>query len=290
MFRYLIIGIHGLSNKPPASRLKAWWTEAIVEGLRRNLERSGGIAFDLAYWADLMYDAPLDPDPEPYAPAAGTGPLPRRQDSSRRRIKDQSKAAAVGLADKTTAVPGLGRIVDEVIERKAPDLHAYYHDPDQRLRIQQKLSDALAAAHQAGQHILLIAHSMGSIVAFDVLSTIESTLPGFRVHHLITVGSPLGFHQVKKKIRAEDVPLRVPETVEAWTNLADRKDKVASDTRLRTDYKSNRRGVGVVDRLVINGYVAPPPPGHEGKPNPHKIYGYLRTPELSEAIDRFITA
>jgi hypothetical protein len=105
------------------------------------------------------------------------------------------------------------------------------------------------------------------------------------------MGSPLGFHKVKERIRAEGLPLRVPETVGQWTNLADRKDKVASDTLLRTDYRSNRQGVGVVDRLVINGYTAPPQkPGHEGKPNHHKIYGYLRTPELSEAIDEFVTA
>jgi len=34
---------------------------------------------------------------------------------------------------------------------------------------------------------------------------------------------------------------------------------------------------------VINGYV-----GRSGKANPHKIYGYLRTPEMSEHIAEFI--
>jgi hypothetical protein len=131
---------------------------------------------------------------------------------------------------------------------------------------------------------MLIAHSMGSIVAFDVLSAIESEVTGFRVQHFVTVGSPLGLHEVKKRIREEGLPLRVPEAVDHWTNFADRKDKVALDSWLHTDYGRNSRGIGLVDQVVINGYVSP-----SGKPSHHKIYGYLRTPEVSEAIYEFMT-
>jgi hypothetical protein len=40
-------------------------------------------------------------------------------------------------------------------------------------------------------------------------------------------------------------------------------------------FEPNDRGVCVEDKIVINGYRS-----LEEKPNHHKIYGYLRTPEL----------
>jgi hypothetical protein len=126
---------------------------------------------------------------------------------------------------------------------------------------------------------MLIAHSMGSIVAFDVLSAVESEITGLSIQHFVTVGSPLGLHEVKERIRKEGLPLQVSDAVVRWTNFANRKDKVALDSRLHTDFRANSRGVGVVDQVVINGYVSP-----SGKPSHHKIYGYLRTPEVSLAI------
>jgi pimeloyl-ACP methyl ester carboxylesterase len=127
---------------------------------------------------------------------------------------------------------------------------------------------------------MLIAHSMGSIIAYDVLAAAGRTLPGLRVSHFVTVGSPLGLSPVKEILAA---PLRVPECVERWGNLADPRDHVARwDTRLSSDFRENSAGAAISDHLVVNGYVSP-----SGKPNPHKIYGYLRTPEMSERIASF---
>jgi hypothetical protein len=121
---------------------------------------------------------------------------------------------------------------------------------------------------------------MGSIIAYDVLRDAGRTLPGLRISHFVTVGSPLGLAAVKEIGVA---PLRVPECVARWSNFADPRDRVARwDTRLSSDYRENSAGVVVTDHFVINGYVSP-----SGKPNPHKIYGYLRTPEMSELIESF---
>ena len=74
---YVIIGIHGLANKPEEGTLKKWWEMALLEGLERNQGRtSGGIDFDLCYWADIRYPKP-DDKPEPYVRAKGDGPLPK---------------------------------------------------------------------------------------------------------------------------------------------------------------------------------------------------------------------
>jgi hypothetical protein len=71
--------------------------------------------------------------------------------------------------------------------------------------------------------------------------------------------------------------------VQRWSNFADRRDPVATDIHLADDYRGNDRGVVVEDDLVINGYK-----GNSGRPNPHKIYGYLRAPEVSKVIRNFL--
>lgn len=129
---------------------------------------------------------------------------------------------------------------------------------------------------------MLIAHSMGSIIAYEVLRDAGRALPGLQISRFVTAGSPLGLAAVKEIVAA---PLRVPECVARWSNFADPRDRVARwDTCLSEDYRANSSGVTISDQLVINGYVSP-----SGKPNPHKIYGYLRTPEISELIAGFVT-
>lgn len=50
------------------------------------------------------------------------------------------------------------------------------------------------------------------------------------------------------------------------------------------DYAPSRKGVGITDRRVVNAYRRP-----DGKPNPHKSYGYLRVPEFSALAAPYAT-
>src|SRR5215831_18285252 len=80
MVASVVIGIHGLANKPPSEEKKEWWKRAIIEGLKRNCAKTTDeLSFDFVYWADLRYQTPisLDLNPEPYYPDEGTGHFPR---------------------------------------------------------------------------------------------------------------------------------------------------------------------------------------------------------------------
>ena len=142
-----------------------------------------------------------------------------------------------------------------------------------------------------GEEIMLISHSMGTIIAYDVLRDLGRTDQGFEVAQFVTIGSPLGLPHVKARVMEERTydgegreRVRTPSVVtQRWVNYADRKDPVALDVHLRDDYGPNRTGVRVEDDLVVNGYLSP-----AAKPNHHKSYGYLRTPEISELIRAFI--
>ena len=75
----IIIGIHGLGNKPSAPLLESWWRKAIHEGLHRIGKPHPFLKFELVYWAHHIYPKPLDNNvsdpedplyiPDPYLPA-----------------------------------------------------------------------------------------------------------------------------------------------------------------------------------------------------------------------------
>ena len=71
----------------------------------------------------------------------------------------------------------------------------------------------------------------------------------------------------------------------SWLNYADRKDLVAVDASLADDYKENKHGIRVQDDLISNDYISEAKDSHR---NPHKSYGYLRTPELSKHVMEFL--
>lgn len=130
---------------------------------------------------------------------------------------------------------------------------------------------------------MVIAHSMGSIIAYDTLREMGRSNPAPFVDHFVTIGSPLGLPHVKLKIWAESDLVRTPSVAKRWTNFADRRDPVAFDTHLAYDYEANADGVKVKDDLILNGYEPP-----AGLNIHHKSYGYLRAPEVSQAIRAFI--
>ncbi len=283
---YVIIGIHGLANKPKEPKLKEWWEKSLLEGLERNQGRNGGdIAFDLCYWADLRYPAP-DQNPEPYVPAKGSDPLPRHKDAWFDKVTAKLGDLADDPIDWAKRYFGTDNLADAVLRKKLPDLAAYYDNAGQRQEIRERFSETLAKSEHQDKRLMVIAHSMGSIIAYDVLRRIGRKDTAFRVDHLVTIGSPLGLSQVKHRVREENDLVRTPSVVRKWTNLTDRRDLVATDSHLADDYAPNDRDVRVKDDRVINTYTSEK--DGEGAPNYHKSYGYLRTPELSEILRGFI--
>ena len=278
----VIIYIHGLANKPPRAIKEQWWAAALSEGLQRNYQLTMQAQFVLAYWADLRYKYPDDvlTLEERYEPSAGRGPLRRYDPGAMDRARAVAEKWGGRALDKEKDLIGLGSNVERLLGLTLEDLAAYYSDESLRGRIRARLSEALDGHRDA--RVFLIAHSMGSIVAHDVLRMSERD-PGIQVAHLVTIGSPLGLPLVTQKIRSEFGATQTPGNVRRWTNLADAGDKVALDCNLSDEYRPNGAGVRVRDVLVHNDYV-----NHLGRPNTHKSYGYLRTPELSELIVEFL--
>ncbi|MGL4438180.1 MAG: hypothetical protein ACRCUE_02825 [Bosea sp. (in: a-proteobacteria)] len=284
MIQPVIIGIHGLNNKPMRATLRRWWLAALAEGYDRNIANQTALPeFQLSYWADLCHDLPYTTknDPEPYRPADGQGPMPDAKRGKRRKLAALGLEAAGKLLDTLTNSGLFEERLEHLIESKANDLHRYHSESALRAAIRARLASRLQHAMRQSRPVLLIAHSMGSIIAYDVLRA----NPALLVSHIVTIGSPLGLDEIKNASSDEFGAPRIPDGVSQWTNLADPRDRIAAlDMRLASDYDPGQRCLAITDRKARNEYVGP-----NGRQNPHKVYGYLRTPEMSRIIAAWLT-
>ena len=299
----IIIGIHGLANKPNEDILTKWWKMAIDEGLNTNYSYSEEYNFDMVYWANYLYKYQIHQDEdfsfdslynqEPYI-AAEDGTLQVYEEgifSSLRAFGQGHFGAAADFLKESCSINGMA---DWLLGKYLKDLAFYYSDSQTivndsgepvlaRTLLREVLKEAILSHHD--KQIMLIAHSMGSIIAYDVLRELGHSNPDLNISHFVTIGSPLGLPHVKVKIKleAEDDIVRTPSIVnKSWINFSDMKDCVALDFRLSDDYEANKSGIKVTDDLVSNSYT-------NGKDeNPHKSYGYLRTPEVSKHIIDFL--
>lgn len=299
----IIIAIHGLGNKPPKALLQKWWLTAIKEGWKRSGKMDKDIPLELVYWADIFHHLAMDPKikdkenplylDEPYLSG------PPTNDEKKPSIKSKIYTYIENQLDRVFLNEDLSinfsSVTDQFIHHFFSELEAYYSDENTgetnanrqaRKEIQNRFLQVITK--YKGYDIMLIAHSMGSIIAFDVLTR---KLRDFSIDTFVTMGSPLGLpmivSRVFKDIKKDDFDverLKVPDCIkQAWFNLSDSEDKVAMDRKLSRDFTSNAFGTGIVDMLVNNDYE-----WNEEK-NPHKSYGYLRSKEMIEIIDEFLS-
>ena len=275
---YIIIGVHGLSNKPPKEQHAAGWVAAIKEGLERNCRLGPiDINYEPVHWASINYPNPLDPDLEPYIPTPKDQPIEKYRDGWKSKIRAYASDVPGDIIQRGNEWFGRGPIADLVLRKKLDDLGLYWKSKPNRDTLRRHVKEAVER-HQS-KRITLVAHSMGSIIAYDALRELGQGDTDLRVDNFITIGSPLGLPTVAANINTEWTLLRTPSIVKRWINLADPRDPVAFDTHLKHDYDANDQGVRVEDDLILNDYVGP-----DGNPNHHKIYGYLRCPEMSELL------
>jgi hypothetical protein len=305
----IIIAIHGLANKPPKEIISPWWKTSILEGLEKNCHiQNPNFHFNLVFWADLLYKHPRHNDShfsfdrqynhEPYVPAK-PGALKKYKDS----IWDELQREGLDIFGDTIDFFYFNFSFDNITSLSIDrieflrDLRFYYENKQKILNRQGELElvrkvirnevKQTLLAHQ-DKEIMIIGHSMGSIIAYDCLRDLGQEKPSLEVPYFVTIGSPLGLPYVKKQIIKErdySPEVRTPTIVtKSWVNFADKRDLIAADAHLSDDYSANKNRIYVKDNLVANDYEKPDGSGF----NYHKSYGYLRTPELSEHLKLFL--
>ncbi|MGQ4440669.1 hypothetical protein ACN6LI_005891, partial [Streptomyces violaceoruber] len=109
---------------------------------------------------------------------------------------------------------------------------------------------------------VVVGHSLGSVIAYDVLREQERDVPLF-----VTIGSPLAVTEIQDQLAK---PLEVPAGVAAWHNASDARDLVALDHTVRPEYAPTEL---TTDFLVIND-----------SPNHHGAREYLQAAPVQDPI------
>jgi hypothetical protein len=127
----VIVGIHGLANKPAKDILAGWWQRSIEDGLRHVGSPVASFAYQAVHWADLLYKHPLHDDAlyneEPYRP-------PPRLEAYGDGWVDVAAAGSTvgGMIDGLKNYVGLDAVADALFAKKLEDL-AFYHDKDRMI-------------------------------------------------------------------------------------------------------------------------------------------------------------
>ncbi|MGW2639950.1 alpha/beta fold hydrolase [Streptomyces sp. NPDC001348] len=132
-------------------------------------------------------------------------------------------------------------------------------------RIRERVLELLDAARPA----VVVAHSLGSVVAMEALHHHPGPVPLF-----VTLGSPIGMRAVVRP-RLLPQPPAVPGCVERWLNFWDRDDIVVPRPRLEDDVLPNDLGCRpVTDRVDSDGLWA------------HTATKYLAQPSVAGPVAR----
>ncbi len=316
-----IVFVHGLASKPPTADLHRLWKKAFIENIRidskslaSELENNDAI-FKSAYWANAIPDHIEDTTEY----VADLNKSVNKIIGIRRRLKNQmhitsdgwvkAKATKFGL----NIVDALGSaltIKDDVIEKYMREVRLYKNDQYIAEQIRQPLEDILTAAWDKKHKVVLISHSMGTFIAYDVLwkysHRSEEKYTKYRdnkIDYFITMGSPLGdealrdfmlIERWKKATESEKEEERnrlYPLNIKQWHNFSAYGDVVCHDSTLDDDFfKGMKQHVKNYRASELRDYTKlyNPFENAEGDKNPHKSYGYLIQPKLSEKFKEFM--
>ena len=271
----LVVYVHGVGRHPRSDDLRMQWDLALFG-------RDLGTRSRMAYWSDLVQHAEPSKSVARRRKAANAGTLDLDavlDDAGLSPANEKARAFSLALlAELGVPEAAQGGSVNKKIlplpiwmrkpisrvfvEAFVADTAAYFFTPALRKKIQQRLLDVLKLP--PSQPVTIVAHSQGSIIAYEVLSTLKPSQMDLGA--LVTIGSPLGIREVQDFLEPDD--LSIPPVIKRWHNFADPLDPVAMDKGLASDFRS--ADVVVEDDLILNGQSR-----RLWGFNPHSAVGYL---------------
>ena len=145
---------------------------------------------------------------------------------------------------------------------------------------------ALLDAWSAGEQVLLIGHSLGSVIAYDTLWELShgERRENGRISLFMTLGSPLASPMILRGVQGARLSgrERFPEIVDRWQNFSARGEITALHPRLGPHY-GEMVELGSLEALqdctgFYNHY------RDRGRLDVHTSYGYLITRPVAESI------
>ncbi len=308
-----IILIHGRSFKPDAANLKRNWVAALAHGIERDhgkraLNKFKKVKKTMVYYGDLSNAFLSKHTGKRWTKKREADDIADRKDalaalkqygtrefnkSNYKRVRDLSdvlKEATANIFSGPLSFFGIG---DDLVEFVAPDMKNYWN-PDASFgsNVRWRLTVPLERALKANDDIMLISHSLGTIVSYDVLWKFShygefQHLRGKNINTLVTLGSPLGDENVKDKLKGANATKqrKYPHNIGRWLNLAAEDDFISHDPSLANDYKKMLQlglTANIIDKEIYNMAI------RGSNSNPHHGAGYLIHPHMSRIVNSWL--
>lgn len=278
----LILYVPGLLPKPEPRRHRDALFRCLIAGIRRHDERVAlDIAanlhcFDIVSWTYDFYQTHRDIGLD----QQGIEDVIRQERATPQDIAEATSwrrrfaSWAFSIADIMPFL--IPHIANERMELHLRDLRRYLRNRnDIAEHTRQMLKVPLRAAAEAKRPILLIAHSMGSVIAWDSLwQMARDDRDDVTIDLLLTMGSPLGQRFIQRRLlgNEERGDERFPKGIRRWSNLSAVGDLTAVDPDLADDFAGmvERGLVETIEDHVLHNYFR-----LDGDLNVHAEYGYL---------------
>jgi hypothetical protein len=294
MSQPLIIYIPGLLPKPQPEIHRDALLRCLIAGLRRidapvadAVEANPG-NFEIVPWTFDFYGTHRDFEVDRSAvdavieqPEANTRDIAEASSWTRRLTR-----WIYTLGDMLPFL--IPHLASERMELHLRDLRRYERDRDGIAdHVRRLLKVPLIAASGSRRPVLLIAHSMGSIIAYESLWELSHNHGNpVDVDLLLTMGSPLGQRFMQRKIRGHDRngKDRYPSNIRNWKNLTAVGDLTAIDPWLANDFAGMVEFglVGAIEDVRLLNYYR-----LDGKLNVHAEYGYLANEKTAHTISKW---
>jgi len=287
-----IIFVPGLNPKPPPDLYRPQLMRVLTAGLARSRPRAAAWlganpdAIRLVAWTYLFYGAYRDITVDmPGIERLLAHPTPSADDLGELHAFPRTlKRWSYVLGD---AWPLLGRWLAPPVTRRL------MHEANRYLKNRNGIGSSIRAilraeldsTWQSGAPVLLIGHSLGSVIAYDTLWELSRERGSAqRIDLFVTMGSPLATHFIQRKVRGsrEHGAARYPSNIRRWANFTARGDTTALRPRLNPTF-AEMLTLGLVesidDVVDFDNYFR----GELGL-NAHEAYGYLSQPSAGAEL------
>jgi DNA replication initiation complex subunit (GINS family) len=289
MMRQLIL-VHGRAQeKKDPAKLKQQWLTAWEKGLAKsgltNPLSNADVHFP--YYGDTLDQIVGGMAPDQAAEVIIQGPAPKSQEQQVMREMITEIATHEGISeediraqlDQATIqqgplnwgwVQGILSALDKVdpvsariVALVTADVAKYLTDP----ALKQTINEGVVKAFARDQEAVVVSHSLGTIVAYNVLMSRPMAFPQLKVPLFVTLGSPLAVNAIKSRLR----PHTFPPPVGKWYNAMD-PDDVVSLYPLST--KHFPTGGTIENNQKVDNWTD----------NQHSIDGYLDDEKVAKRI------
>jgi len=286
-----IIYIPGKNPKPLAAQHRELLWKVLLEGVRRvdrniaNKLQASYSQFHLISWNHLFYNTYKDITTDiPWIDALINKHGPTEQDIKEAESwHNRIDRIWFNMADHLSFII---RFLPDEVNNAATEINRYFDNENNiAVDIRNLLKKTLRPLILKNEPILLIGHSLGSVIAYDTLweLTYKEGLHG-KVDFL-TLGSPLGMHYVQRRLMGikEDDNKSYPKLIRRWINLSSEGDIIALERNFHSSFKE-MLSQGLLNSIEdhsrgIYNYFR----NADGL-NCHRSYGYLVNPAVGSII------